>query len=113
MLSVKDKGLLLHIVDHCLRVEETVSGISREAFDNSKDIKDIVCFNIFQIGELAVHLSPEFAIEYHGVPWEKIRGMRNRIGHGYGTIDWDRVWYTATNDINPLRDYCESITKEN
>lgn len=25
MLSVKDKGLLLHIVDHCLRVEETVS----------------------------------------------------------------------------------------
>ena len=113
MLSVKDKGLLLHIVDRCLRVEETVGGISREAFDNSEDIKDIVCFNIFQIGELAVHLSPEFVIEYHSVPWEKIRGMRNRIGHGYGTIDWGRVWYTAVNDIKPLREYCEQIIDEN
>ena len=113
MVETKEKELLLRIIEHCIRIEETINGINKETFDKDKNIKDIVCFNIFQIGELAVHLSSEFVIEYHGVPWEKIRGMRNRIGHGYGTIDWGRVWYTATNDINPLRDYCESITKEN
>ena len=109
MVEIKEQGILLNIISHCLRVEKTVSSITKQEFDSSEDIKDIVCFNIFQIGELAKHLSPEFISQYTGVPWDKIKGMRDIIGHGYGTIKWDRVWYTATKDIKPLREYCESI----
>ena len=61
MVSFKDNGILLNLIDHCIRIEETLVQIDREKFDNDKNIKDIVCFNIFQIGELAKHLSPEFA----------------------------------------------------
>ena len=39
--------------------------------------------------------------------------MRNRIVHSYGTIDIDRVWLTATEDIKPLREYCDKIIKGN
>ena len=113
MVEIKETGILLHIIDHCVRVEETVNGINRTEFDNDKDIKDVVCFNIFQIGELAKHLSPSFILEYSGVPWDKIKGMRDRIGHGYGTINWDNVWNTATNDIKPLREYCEKVLNKN
>lgn len=40
---------------------------------------------------------------------EDIKGMRDWVAHGYGTIDWSDVWNTATKDIAPLRLYCEEI----
>lgn len=109
MVNTKEKGILLHIIEHCSRIEETINNVDKKTFDNDKNIKDIVCFNIFQIGELAKHFSDEFVSKYPGVPWKNIKGMRDIIGHGYGTIEWDRVWVTATLDIKPLRVYCQSI----
>ena len=43
------------------------------------------------------------------MPWKEIKGMRDWVAHGYGTIDWSDVWNTATKDIAPLRLYCEEI----
>ena len=113
MLGVKERGILSNIVEHCIRIEETISGLEKDDFDKSKDIQDVVCFNIFQIGALSKHLSPDFIAEYHAVPWQSIKGMRDIIGHGYGTIDMIRVWKTATQDIQPLKIYCQSILKNN
>ena len=113
MVGLKDKGILLNIIDHCIRVEETIEGVDKDKFNSDKNIKDIVCFNIFQIGELAKHLSPEFSSIFQGVPWKDIKGMRDIIGHGYGTVNWDRVWNTAIKDIVPLHEYCEKVIKEN
>ena len=112
MLAVKEKGLLFYIIDHCKRVEEKIKGVDKEEFINNEDIKEIVCFNLIQIGELANKFSVEFLKEYPAVPWEEMRGMRNRIVHGYGTIKSEKVWGTATEDIKPLREYCESILKQ-
>ena len=47
------------------------------------------------------------------MPWKDIKGMRDWVAHGYGTIDLNKVWKTATEDIKPLFDYCESILNEN
>ena len=48
MLTVKEKGLLLYIVDHCNRIEEKTKRVSEEQFFNNEGIKEIVCFNAFQ-----------------------------------------------------------------
>lgn len=40
--------------------------------------------------------------KYNKVPWRQIKGMRDKVAHGYGSIDKDRVWRTALNDINPF-----------
>ena len=109
MLDVKDKGILLNIIVHCIRVEKTLINIDKSKFDNDKNIKDIICFNIFQIGELAKHLSPGFLSTFDGVPWKSIKGTRDIIGHGYGAIEYNRVWNTAINDIKPLHKYCDEI----
>ena len=111
MLGIKEKGLLLNIVKHCNRIEEKSKGLTRETFDNDEDVREIICFNILQIGELAKKLSIDFQIKYNKVPWKDIKGMRDFIGHGYGTMDFDIVWKTATEEINILRDYCEHILK--
>ena len=112
MLTVKEKGLLLYIIDHCNRIEEKTKGVSEEEFFNNEDIEEIVCFNLLQIGELANKFTTDFLKKYHDVPWEEMRGLRNRIVHGYGSITIERVWATANKDIKPLKEYCESILKQ-
>ena len=112
MLTMKEKGILLYIISHCDRIQTKVVGVSRENFESNDDVKEIVCFNLFQIGELAKHLDQAFVSRYSKMPWSAIKGMRDIIVHGYGTINLSQVWMTATSDIGPLRDYCEKILNE-
>ncbi len=37
------------------------------------------------------------------VPWGDIRGLGNRLRHGYFAMDSDRLWVTATRDLAPSR----------
>ena len=94
MLGVKDKGILLQIVKRCNRIIDKVSNINENDFSLNDDIKEVVCFNLFQIGELANGLSIELINEYNKIPWKQIIGMRNRIVHGYDTINLEIVWNT-------------------
>ena len=113
MLSIKEEGIMLYIIDYCKRIESKVENLSKKDFSLSKDIQEIICFNLLQIGELAKKLPQEFLSKNNLVPWNEIKGMRDRIVHGYGSIKMERVWDTATKDVKPLRDYCESILKSN
>ena len=76
-------------------------------------MRNSVCFDVLQIGELAKSLSNEFIFKYNQVPWKDIKGMRDWVAHGNHKIEISRVWKTAIDDIKPLHDYCESILKEN
>ena len=109
MLGVKDKGILLQIIKRCNRVIEKVSNVNATEFALNDDIKEVVCFNLFQIGELANGLSVEFTKEYNKIPWKQIIGMRNRIVHGYDTINLEIVWNTANESIPELKSYCKEI----
>ena len=53
MLGVKEKGILLQIIKRYNQVIEKVSNINVTDFSLNDDIKEVVCFNLFQIGELA------------------------------------------------------------
>ena len=111
MLGVNDKGILLQIIKRCNRVIEKVSNISEIELSLNDDIKEVVCFNLFQVGELANGLSVEFTKEYNKIPWKQIIGMRNRIVHGYDTINLEIVWNTANESIPELIEYCKEILK--
>lgn len=66
---------------------------------------------MFQIGELANGLSVKFINEYNKIPWKQIIRMRNRIVHGYDTINLEIVWNTANESISELKTYCKEILK--
>ena len=112
MLTVKEKGLILSIIRHCNIIKNKMVGLTRDELDTNEDVLQIICFNILQIGELAKNLEPEFIAKYNEVPWRQIKKMRDKVAHGYGTIDKDIVWDTARLDIDPLMDYCQKIVDE-
>lgn len=109
MLSLREKCLLEYIIDHCNDVLFDIKGMDEESFNNNSTIQRSVAFSIFQIGELSKEFSNDFVKQHTEVPWKRIKGMRDVIGHAYGTITIDRVWCTASIDIVELKNYCESI----
>lgn len=45
---------------------------------------------------------PQFAEAHPDVPWRAMRGMRNRIAHGYFEINLDVVWKTVRSALPDL-----------
>ena len=113
MLTTKDKGILLQIVKRCNRINEILSNVNKREFDSDDNIKELACFSLFQIGELANSLSPDFIINYNEIPWKQIVGMRNKIVHGYATVEFDIVWNTAKDSVPKLKGYCKKILSDN
>ena len=111
MLGVKDKGIVLQIIKRCNRIIDKLTNLNETEFALNEDIKEVICFNLFQVGELANGLSVEFVKEYNKIPWKQIIGMRNRIVHGYDTINLEIVWNTANESILELKEYCKEILK--
>ena len=54
--------------------------------------------SLIVIGEastLILSRYPDFASEHLDAPWKQMRGMRNRIAHGYFEVNFDTVWDTV------------------
>ena len=109
MLSIKEEGLLINIIKHCEKIKCKCANVTFEKFIENEDLLEIICFNIIQIGELVKNFDENFTKKYNAVPWKQIARMRDKVAHGYGTVDKNKVYYTATKDITILQDYCSYI----
>ena len=75
-----------------------VQGMAREDFQQDKRTQQAVIMSLIILGEAATKVMDshaEFAQEHPQVPWRNMRGMRNRIAHGYFDINLDVVWETV------------------
>ncbi|MBN1370045.1 MAG: DUF86 domain-containing protein [Dehalococcoidaceae bacterium] len=61
------------------------------------------------IGEAAGCITDGFKGRYPYVPWIKIKGMRNRLIHGYFDFDPILVWKTIEDDLPGLVAELEKI----
>ena len=84
-----------------------VEGLDKDDFLSDKRTQQAVILNLIILGEAATKLMdryPDVAASYPLVEWRSMRGMRNRIAHGYYEIDLDVVWETATSALPELVD---------
>ncbi|KII30234.1 hypothetical protein NL64_19105 [Pseudomonas fluorescens] len=75
-----------------------VEGLSKEDFLDDKRTQQAVIMSLKIIGEAATKLMDryaEFTTSNPQVPWRSMRGMRNRIAHGYFDINLEVVWETV------------------
>lgn len=82
-----------------------VEGLSKEDFLADKRTQQAVIMSLIVIGEAATKVMDgyaEFANQHRQVPWRSMRGMRNRIAHGYFDINLDVVWDTVQTALPEL-----------
>ena len=87
------------------RIQRYTTDLAESSFLVSEMAQDAVIRNIEIIGEAARNIerdSPEFASKHSDIPWTMIYTMRNRVAHGYFTVDLEIVWKTIQQDLPEL-----------
>jgi uncharacterized protein with HEPN domain len=81
-----------------------IAGLDKAAFLADKRTQQAVVMSLIVIGEAATRVMERYAgfVEKHPeLPWRGMRGMRNRIAHGYFDINLDVVWDTVQTACRP------------
>jgi uncharacterized protein with HEPN domain len=89
-----------------------VQGLSKEAFLADKRTQQAVIMSLIIIGEAATKVMDghaDFTLAHPKVPWRSMRGMRNRITHGYFDINLDVVWETVRTALPELLQQLSSL----
>ena len=104
----EDVRLDTHVAQMLESVELAMSyvdGLSQADFVADRKTQQAAVLNLIVIGEIATKIErdfPEFAIQQSHIPWKSMRGMRNRIAHGYFEIDLSTVWDTLQTALPEL-----------
>lgn len=83
------------------KCRQYAAGLSLQKFLADDVTQDAMLYNLQIIGEAAAHIPPDVRRAYPE-PWEKMIAMRNRIVHGYTTVDLELVWRTVEVSLDPL-----------
>ena len=85
-----------------------VGKMTSSAFLEDRMVQQAVILNLIVIGEAAVQIEteyPDFAAANQVVPWKRLRGMRNRMAHGYFDINMAIVWDTVQTYLPTLDEF--------
>jgi uncharacterized protein with HEPN domain len=111
---MRDRTIVIEILD---QVEQVIENLL-ESTASVSDINELltsadgilrlngICMSFIIIGEeikrIDRYTDEQLLTNYPSIPWSSIKGMRNRMAHGYFEIDTDVVFDTLKNDIPPL-----------
>ena len=94
-----------HMLDAITLACSYVEGFDQEGFLADRRTQQAVMLNLVILGEAATKLAndhTEFVERYPDVPWKSMRGMRNRMAHGYFDVDLTIVWQTVQGSLPAL-----------
>ena len=95
----RDRLLLTEIIDAAERIIDLVAARSPEDFDVDRDRRDALLWNYTVLGEAIAQLSDETKTANSNIAWSDPVRLRNRIVHGYWSVDLDVLVTTARNDL--------------
>jgi uncharacterized protein with HEPN domain len=94
------------------RIEHLTAGRTVDHYLTDEGLREMIERNIARISEAARFVPNEVRGRYPDVPWRRIVGIGNVIGHDYDEIDDRVMWDTATERLLPLKEAVERILRE-
>lgn len=89
---------LEHMLEAAQQACGYLEGLDKAGFLKDKRTQQAVILNLVILGEAVTKLinhDQPFVDFYPDVPWRSMKGMRNRLAHGYFDIDLNVVWETV------------------
>lgn len=90
------KIILEDILEAISKIEKYILQLSFDEFSHNDLVIDGVERNIEIIGEACNQLTEDFILQHSEVEWHKPISMRNRLIHGYFSVDIVLLWNTIT-----------------
>jgi uncharacterized protein with HEPN domain len=96
----RDTLLLEEMIEAADQAVALVQGITVSELAVDRMRRDALLWNFAVLGEAATQLSVELRDRFPEVPWRQPARLRNRIIHGYWSIDLDVVYTTAEQQLS-------------
>ena len=108
--ALRARDYIQHMVDASKRIELYINLKTQDAFLSEPLVQDAVIRNIEILGEAAKNLMgvlPDASTQFPSVPWKAMYVTRNRITHGYFTINLKTIWEVGTVEVPVVREKLE------
>ena len=91
-------------------------GLTREQFINpasaiARNVVDGTHSCVYRVAEEDSNLDYATMSQFPSIPWDAVRGMRNRLAHDYRGVDSAFVWDSAHEDFDSLERVCLTYCK--
>lgn len=83
--------------------------LTKNDIEENELLLDSIMFRIIQISENSNKLSDSFKANNQTIPWTSLKGMRNRIVHDYGEVDYSIIIDTVLYDIPRVYELIKNI----
>ena len=101
------KIIIIKALEYCDDALTFTEGMDRDAFLHDNKSKAAASMMVIQIGEMCGRLSDDFRAKFPDMKWRTIKDIRNRITHGYGDINFGRVWNILKQDVPTIKTFFE------
>lgn len=92
---------LRHMLDHAREAFELTKGRTRVDLDSDRLLNLALVRLLEVVGEAANFIPKEDQANYPEISWAQIVALRNRLIHGYDSVDFDILWQIVTQDLPP------------
>lgn len=95
-----------HIIGAIDRIQTYAAGLDEAQFLANDLMQDGVIRQLLVIGEASNRLlrqCPEYSAAHPEVKWKSAYDTRNKLVHGYATIELDIIWNILVKELAPLR----------
>jgi uncharacterized protein with HEPN domain len=112
MLDPKDTVRLRHMLDHAREAVSLAQSKTRSDLDQDRLLQLALVRLIEIVGEAASRVTRETQSQYPQILWPQVIGMRNRLVHGYDSVDYNILWQTIERDLPSLITNLQQINTE-
>lgn len=95
----RDTLLLTEMIDAAEQARQLAAGLTVNQLEGDRQRRDALLWNFTVLGEAAGQLSAEVKAKFPDIPWQQPIRLRNRIVHGYWSIDLDVLQTTADRQL--------------
>jgi uncharacterized protein with HEPN domain len=101
--------LLGEMIDAVEQIQHLTAGIEVAELASRRERRDALLWNYTVLGEAAAQVSEGVKTRFPAVPWQQPVRLRNRIVHGYWSIDLEILVVTARRQLPTLADQLRHV----
>jgi len=96
--------LLGEMIEAAERAVQLTDGVTVDELQADRLRKESLLWNFTVLGEAAAQVSESVRERFAEIPWQQPSRLRNRIVHGYWSIDMEILHTTATDQLPSFAD---------
>jgi uncharacterized protein with HEPN domain len=112
----RDILLLTEMIDAAEQAQQLAAGVAVGELEADRQRRDALLWNFTVLGEAAAQLSADLKEQFPEIAWQQPSRLRNRIVHGYWSIDLEVLHTTATDQLpaftSDLRRVLATLSKD-